>query len=552
MKDEIRTSLQNAWNKVSGFDRGVSGKRIAIKAVSLIALLAVLYFIRPLIHPIAYNIAYSPLWLILVGTTLLTGAILFLIPPIDESLVEGIGLKAGLLVVIFFIALVPAIAVGVPAGALEERALADRTMGDAEKISDFPEVNEDNARIAPRAVSDVQTKGSVSYQQYRLGESDIARTENGSLAWSYEVQPDGFRNSLREHQQGVVLSDMTTMEDRNIEATDNSSFAVGEGMLLHRSAEWNLKKTDYWTQYRDDPTGFVHDDQPYVAYSKTSHEWRVDWVFGFIPVPYTVPVWDGVALLHENGTIDHLSQSEAQESDILEGQRLYPLHLTQREMGSLGYRNGIVNQWPVVGSHENEVELAGMPSGTGNSQPFTIDLQGERMSYVTALEPYGDDTRGLDEVWFVDARTGDLRYYDTGDSTLRGPERAMGIVRGEDSRTGWGDDFEVVEPVPVTVNGELWWHSKVVTADNTDITRNVFVNAHNGDAVEVQDTEAVHDFIAGENVSEVDEVITEPADGEDDIQYYVVLLDEDGNELERIEVEEGQDVEIVQEDPDDS
>ncbi|PSP27049.1 hypothetical protein BRC65_08045 [Halobacteriales archaeon QH_2_65_14] len=77
-------------------------------------------------------------------------------------------------------------------------------------------MNEENARIAPRPVADVQTRGSVSYRRYRLGTSDIARMEDGRLAWSYPIQPDGLRNKLFEHQQGVFVTDMTRMEDREI------------------------------------------------------------------------------------------------------------------------------------------------------------------------------------------------------------------------------------------------------------------------------------------------------------------------------------------------
>jgi hypothetical protein len=82
------------------------------------------------------------------------------------------------------------------------------------------------------------------------------------------------------------------------------------------------------------------------------------------------------------------------------------------------------------------------------------------------------------------------QFYGTGDDTLLGPERAMGIVRSEDSQTGWasgseGGNFQVVEPIPVVIDDQLWWHSKVVPIDQTDVTRNVFVNAHEGEAVEL-------------------------------------------------------------------
>lgn len=524
------------------------------RAVVFVAVVAIAYLLRPLFHPILYDMLHSPGALIFWGLTLLGGTVLWFLPPFDSrqsrtaaalsTLFEegdwgGINSSAAVKLSLFSILLVVAIVLAgvyaVPAGALEERTLAQQTMADGESIETLPEMNEENARIAPRPVADVQTRGSVSYRQYRLGTSDIARMEDGRLAWSYPIQPDGFRNMLVENQQGVLLSDMTRMDDREMRAVDDVEFAVGEGMLLHRSSQWNLRKSDFWAKYHDDAVEFAHDGKPYMAYPKTGHEWHLT------PVPHTTPTWEGVALVHPDGTIEHFSPEEARESEILSGQRLYPLYNTERKMDALSYREGIINQMPTVGSHEGEVEIADLPSGAGNDQPFVIDLDGERMSYVTALEPYGEDTRGLDEVWFLDARTGEPTYFESEDQTLTGPERAMGIVRSEDSRTGWGDDFQVVEPIPVIVDSELWWHSKVVPTDNTDITRNVFVNSVTGEAVSLRSTEDVKRFLAGADVDAIDDVETEPAPDEEGVDYYIVIEDSDGSVIERIPVDPGED-----------
>ncbi|MFC7057320.1 hypothetical protein ACFQQG_02930 [Halovenus salina] len=195
--------------------------------------------------------------------------------------------KLALVVGVIIVALVLAGLYSVPANALEERTLAEQTMAEGEPVENFPEMNADNARIVPRSVADVQSRGSVSYRQYRLGTSDIARMEDGRLAWSYPIQPDGFRNMLFENQQGVLLSDMTSMEDQEIQAFDDTPFSVGEGMLLHRGSSWNLRKSDFWAKYNDDAIEFVHDGKPYMAYPKTGHEWHLT------PIPHTTPTWEG-------------------------------------------------------------------------------------------------------------------------------------------------------------------------------------------------------------------------------------------------------------------
>ncbi len=527
---------------------------LGIRILGLLLLAVIVWIARPIFHGVIYNAVYSPGVLILTLGLLIAGLILLFTPPDTENSVGHadpifrLQQKAAILGTVFVVLFIISAMYAIPASLVEQRSLAQDTMEDADILGEFPEVNEENARITPRAVADTQTRGSVSYRQHRLGDSDIARMSDGRLAWSYAIEPDPFRVQLTGNQRGVLLSDMTRMENREMQAFDDNHFRYGENMLLHRSADWNLKTSDYWSAYVDDPIEFVHDDSAYMAYTKTGHEWRLS------PIPHTVPVWNGVALVHEDGTIDHLSPEEAQQSEILAGQRLYPLDVAERQMSSLGYRNGIINQLSVVGSFEGVIEPATLPSGAGNDQPFVIDLAGEQMTYVMAMEPHGTSTAGLDEVWFVDATTGELSYYATGAESLRGPDRAMGIARGTDTQTSWGPDGDalVVEPVPVSVDGQLWWHSKVVTPDQTDVVRNIFVNAHTDEAVILFDTEEVYEFIGGTDVDDLDsaeaidetgdEIDTEPAPDDDAVDYYIVIYDEDGQEIDRIPIEPGQDV----------
>ena len=544
---------------------------LAKRTAVVVAVVVAWYFSRPLWHGLVYSMLFSPSAAVFLGGSLLAALVLWYVPPsrveapddggsvtveiegasdvrIDQLLaVKGTARrKLRLFGVVVGVLFVLSVLVGLPSGALEQRTLAQQTTADATELEEFPQANPDNPRVVPREVSDITTRGSVSYRTHRLGPSDIARKEDGSLGWSYAIQPDGFRNRVVENQRGVLITGMTSLDDRPIDVHEED-FEYGQGMFLHRSADWRLKSTDYIARYNDEAVEFSHDGRPYMYYAKTGHEWNLT------PFPHTVPTWDGGALVHPDGTVDHLSPAEARDNPILDGQRLYPLTLARSEMGSLGYRNGIVNQLPVVGAHEGEVEIAGLPAGTSNSQPFVIDLAGEQMSYVTAMEPYGEDTRGLDEVWFADAETGEYTFFGTDEATLTGPERAMGIARSADSRTNWGENFVVTEPVPVTVEGDLWWHIKVAPTDFTDVTRNVFVNAESGEAVEINDDAAIRSFISG-NVSGVG---TEPGQdrstgtddrdggGGDGPAYYIVVTDENGTVVERIPVGSDQDTRIV-------
>ena len=548
---------------------GSDGRSLAVHAATRLLGLGIVfllgYLTRPLWHGFVYGVLYSPGLAVFGGGAIATALVLWFAPPLEtdgesakpllkvfrdaDSPVDVLldmqgsaGRKLRLFVTVVGVLAVLSILVSIPAGQFEQRTLAQDTMEQSVEVDEFPQANPENPRVVPRQVADITTRGSVSYRQHRLGTSDIARMEDGSLAWSYAIQPDGFRNTLVENQRGVLVTDMTRMDDRQIDVYEED-FTYGEGMLLTRSADWNLKATDYFAKYDDDAVEFSYEGRPYMYYPKTGHEWHLT------PFPHTTPTWDGGALVHPDGRIDHLSPAEARAEPILEGQRLYPMTLTRDEMGSLGYRNGIINQLPAVGAHEGQIEVARLPAGADNAQPFVIDLVGERMSYVTAMEPFGQDTRGLDEVWFVDAETGEYTFFGTDDETLTGPERAMGIARSADSRTNWGQNFVVTEPVPVTVDGDLWWHLKVTPTDFTDVTRNVFVNADSGRTIEIRDDAAVREFIAG-TVAEADlEPIDEGETEDAEAIYFVVITDENGEVIERIPVEPGQETTIVE--PDD-
>ena len=554
------------------------------RTVVVVVVAVILYLTRPLWHGLVYAALYSPSGALFLGGGAVAALVLWYLPPsrsaseeddggsVDipdefslgdgdppiDSVLEGAdsaARKVRMLGSILALLFALSIAVGTIGGTLEQRSLAQQTMANAETVEEFPRANSDNPRVVPQEVADITTRGEVSYRQHRLGASDIARREDGSLAWSYPIEPDGFRNRIVENQRGVLISELTSIDERRTTAYDETAFTYGEGMFLHRSADWNLKTSDYLVRYDDDAVEFTHDGTPYMYYPKTGHDWKLT------PFPHTVPTWEGGALVSPDGEIEHLTPEEAQANEILDGQRLYPLTLTRDEMESLNYRDGIINQLPVVGAHENEVEVANLPDGADNSQPFVIDLAGEQMSYVTAMEPYGADSRGLDEVWFINAETGAHTFFATGGDTLTGPERAMGIARSEDSQTNWGQNFVVTEPVPVIVDKNLWWHVKVSPTDFTDVTRNVFVDADDGTAVEVTDDEAVRAFIQGNVTTEDLERVdsgdsnetgdgttneTEQRTGDGETVYFILVTDDDGNVVRRIPVEPGQDTTIVE------
>lgn len=540
----------------------------AIKLAVLAIVGGGVWFFRPWFHGLVYSIAYSPFSLIAFGIPILIAVILFLAPSIKKENEYGSTepssiRKAKLFGAFFAFFLVTGMVVGIAGSMVADRTMAEQSMDNVEFVDEPPAMNPDNPRVAPRAVSDTQTAGSLSYPQHRLGSSDIARSVDGDLVWSYGLQPDQFRNQFSGNQIGFVHADMTKMSNRQTVAHDTYEFKHGQNMRLWNNVDWQIKKQGgfseaYMSAYYDDSYEIVDENgDAYIVYPKTGHEWHLT------PIPHTTPTWDGVAVVAEDGNVDHLSPEEAQNSDLLDGQRLYPIHNSKAYSESLSYRNGIANTMPLVGTYEGVVEPASMPSGVGNDQPFVVDMEGETMNYMYAMEPAGSGS-GLSEIWYFNGETGEMQAYETGGDTVFGPERAVGIARGTDTQTDWGEDGQAlaVEPILITVDGDLYWHIKAVTSDQTDVTRSIFISASESDvgdgadpeeaaeaSVVLTTTDEVRAFIAGDiDEDDVDDeaVIEEPTDDErdDGVAYYIVIIDENGEEIDRIAVEHGQDTMI--------
>ena len=61
---------------------------------------------------------------------------------------------------------------------------------------------------------------------------------------------------------------------------------------------------------------------------------------------------------------------------------------------------------------------------------------------------------------------------------------------------------------------------------------------------------AVSEFLAGEDIEEIEDVETEPAADEEGVDYYIVITDSSGEEIERIPVGPDEDPSISFESPD--
>jgi hypothetical protein len=200
-----------------------------------------------------------------------------------------------------------------------------------------------------------------------------------------------------------------------------------------------------------------------------------------------------VVLIGPDGTVEDLSPAEARDRPVLADQKLYPFELAREKVAATKYRNGIVNTFT---SHEDEIEVAPVP-GEGNDQPFLV-FTNEGPEYVVAVEPYGQ-AQGLKEVWTIDGRTGEYEIYSPRQS-LFGARKATDYVRQAARTTDW-NRFTPSEPIPVVVDGQLYWEVRVVPSDSSGIAYIAFVNAQSSDVHEVSTTAEVTAFLDGDRVT---------------------------------------------------
>lgn len=491
----------------------------------------IVWFFRPWFHAILYGLYATP--------ELFAGIILALI----VSGFIGLFTERTFPGAVGFSILLVLISLGV-GGLYASDTLGDQTMGNAVERPALPEIDAEHPRILTRATANRYASNSLQTSKFRATGSDITMY-NDTAYWSYALAPDGTRNWLLEKQNGTVLVNMET-QSKDVQVIDQD-MQVGQGMAVRDDYRWRLLKDGPYLVNYQEPFMIVDGGEQYMAVPYIRPEFHLR--LAPFPTVYTTPTWGGVALIDSGGDIEYLSPSEAREHAVLSEQRLAPFDLVRHKVASTSYRNGIVNVLPVVGSHHEQIEVTPVP-GAGNDQPFFVRTT-EGMKYIVAVEPYGD-TQGVREVWVVDARTEQYEVYQTGaGSTLLGPTRAADYVRQAARQTDW-DRFSPAEPIPVVVDGTLYWELRVVPEDASGISYVAFVNAETSDVVNVEETSEVVAFLRGEDAGTV---LTNgsdaggaagPRDGEPSI--VVRKTNADGEVVETLYVYDNESV-VIERDP---
>lgn len=360
------------------------------------------------------------------------------------------------------------------------------------QVDSLPETTEENIRVVPRGVADTYADSSMQLSQYGLTESDIAYQDE-KYQWSYGVKPDNLFVSFQEKQYGSLYVNMEQTQ-KETELKQNE-FTNGRGQLWFDSYRYQSVLNNPTALHVWDST---FNTESYIAHSTLSH----DWEFRILPLPqfYAIPQHNSVEVMDTDGNVDSLTPSEAQQSQKLQKQNFYPYGLSMFKVNSMKYKNGVINLWT---SKKEVFEIAGLPSSSNNNWPLTVPTQkGDSfgLTYFVGAEAVNSGT-GLYQVWTIDGQTGNVQYIQYDQNQL-GPSRAIEYVQNKE-QVNELKDSEVVSPIPIVSDGQLYWHVKVVPSSETGILYTGFVNAKSGDVTLLERTEPIYKFMNQKEVQQV-------------------------------------------------
>lgn len=490
----------------------------AAALVVLIVVLAIVWYLRPVFHPLAMFLYTAPLvWfpalmvLVVGGGAVLatnrrsggTGGNRFRDPfgggwefgdgefkrlP-QISVPRGAGQLTAVAIVSFIVFIVGSML----NGPLTAQSLYDST--DYEIIDQLPAIG--SVRIVPQEVAVRIAESGFNSPTERLTDFHVVRTrENGQtgLAWNALRSPSGAYRALTKKSEGMLSLDAARTE-RTVEQVD-ATFESAPGMYITDNLRWRMLKKHYFLNITEMTPVRGADGKPVIVAPYIKYK---GWLI-------RRPVFGGVFVAHADGRIEDLTPGEAvRRPELLETGRLFPPALARRIQDAYAYKNGLWNKWFV---HEDQTSIADTES---NPQPYFTDYAKSGTKWVSLAEPFGR-AFAASGVFLTDGVTGKTQLWrPTRDAGLTGNRRSLETVRSlsipgvnfADTKTnapGSRGTFRVVEPRPVTIDGRLVYLISIIPDAANSVSKTVFIDAARNKAVAIFDND--NDPQADEKIAE--------------------------------------------------
>ena len=499
-------------------------KKIIVALTTLIISGLGLWITRPIWHWFFMMIYRDPgIWESVVAAFITCGIVFARCKKRDSE--DCLGKAGGAFVAMFFIATL----IIAPFQSMYPQCKLARDL-EVSEISKLPDIDPLTVRIMPMPVSKRYAEDALQYPRYCLGTGDITFI-NKRPCWVYPLIPDGTINFFVLKDKGAVYVDMSTSEKNSI--IIEQEMKIGEGMGITDWYKWQLYKKKYWVDYEDPYFIPNREGELYIAVPIVSYQYY----FRF-PTFYTVPKWEGVALINSEGEIDFLTPEQARKHPVLKDQKLFPESLARYYVDSFRYVHGIINR---LFYHKDQLEIAEV--GNQNKQPFLVKTR-EGIKWFIACEPYGR-AHGIFRIYLIDARTGKIQFYQRPKTeALIGAVKACDYVRKENPIVDWNRMIPV-EPIPVTIQGRLYWEVRIIPKDASGVAYTAMVDAQSANVIELKTDKSIRQFIRGGY--KIRKVKSTKIPAETVKKTAVIIIFQNGQEVKRIPLFQNQTVEIIPE-----
>ena len=335
-------------------------------------------------------------------------------------------------------------------------------------------------RFTPFDVAFRGMQNTFSDSAFYLDRADMAALDvDGGFGYVVPTIPNGVLQPFFEQMNGfVIFNDDPSIPDNQRIRRVHQKFKYGLGM------QWFV---DIWLQLaRDDP--FAVYGRPYYEQLDPANRDKFTLVvpkmrYSFGLAAYLIPVsyrtWGGVALVHDTGVIESLSVEQAKSDPRLKGHMIYPHELADAIVEAQVYDEGIMSGWF---QRPGKIEVPELPGN--NQMPFLVKSVDGRSYDIVTAEPAGP-SHSLYRVYAVDMSTGERSVfeYDSQQQGLIGPAAAIsygksipGINWIEDHDGKSSGNFQLVEPLPVTRGGTLYWKMTQTQRDYASVVGTVVVD----------------------------------------------------------------------------
>lgn len=492
-------------------------KKISVGFILTLIVIGVIgWFLRPFWHPFLMSFVISPLKFLLVIFVII--GLVMLIKKFGKIRVVQTGpgswgLKASNHIsgatVALYVGLLALILFGLAIES-EVRYLVTAKEIKYETKKALPEFN--LIRLTPKQVASRYAEDSFQSPQERLGDSQISLVD-GKLVRIFPKVPDGGLLYLINKMSGFVTVDVDTLERKvNIQ---NQEFKYSEGIGITDNIYFQLLKKKYFVSYTSEPIYLKNDAGkwvtvvPYMTYK------------GLL---FRVPEWGGVMVVESDGSMADYTPQEAQKISYLKGNRIYPKELTNYYAHSYSYLGGLLNKWFI---HKNQVEIVSLP----NDESIIHASTKEGFKQIVVAEPYGQ-SYGIYKIFLFDATTGkrEVISYDE-NSQLTGPVAAADYIKRAFPTYNW-NNFQLAEPRPVTVKGQLNWLLSIIPNDSAGIATTVLFDAKTNKVTEVKTEAELKDLLAGKTeVKEKSETATQQPDAKAQVQEKINEIQKELDDL---------------------